>query len=196
MNLINAISGAASHADEERMRYYGIVAGTVTDVNDSAGLGRVKARLRGMEDNSETGWLVPLWPGGIEGVPHKNDPVMVLFEDGDENRGCYLWFAGSKTQNRPNENLVLGLTFAGLYNDLAAKFNTLQSNYQAFYAFVQGHVHASLGTVSASLLEATIGATAHNTGDNVGKMQKADGSVVAASSSSAKALSGRVKVGV
>jgi len=190
MNLVEALSQAASHADPERMRYYGIVAGTVTDASDSASLGRVKARLRGMEDNSETGWLVPLWPGGIEAAPLKDDPVMVLFEDGDENRGCYLCFAGSKTKNRPNENMVLGLTFAGMYNDLVTQFNQLRSD-------MANHVHPS-GTLLDGLGNVCTGATAlkATTATAAGKMQKADGASVSAAAGDKKALSGRVKVGI
>jgi hypothetical protein len=195
MSFLQALSDAATHCDDERMRYYGVVAGVVTTLDD-AGLGRVKARLRGMDAGTETDWLAPLWPGGIEGIPHKSDPIMVLFEDGNENKGAFLWFPSSKTNNRPNEAVVLGNTFAAMYNGLVAKFNTLLANYQQLYVFVQGHTHASFGTVSADLLEAVIGAGAHNTDTDVGKAQKHDGSVVAGSNGNAKALSGRVKVGI
>lgn len=185
MNFVEALSSAATQGNEERFRYYGAVAGVVTDANDSDGLCRVKARLKGMHDNTETGWLTPLFPGGIEGVPHKSDPVMVFFEDGNENRGAYLWWPASKTNDRPNEWLVLGLTFAAMYNHLVSLVNELRTAHNT-----HKHTGVFVGAGTSAVPDVTVATAA------AGKMQKADGSEVSASSSSAKALSGRVKVGI
>ncbi len=196
MSLLEALASAADQGNDERLRYFGIVHGVITDVDDDADLGRVKARLKGMPDNSETDWLVPGWPGGIEGIPHKNDQCVVFFEDGNENKGWYLWFPSSKTQKRPNEALVLGLTFAAMYNDLVAKVNQLIVHFFA-------HGHAETGATTGAPVTATTGTPlSPATIAAAGKMQKADGSTVSAQATvitagdDQKALSGRVKVGV
>lgn len=197
MSLLNALANATMPEDEADGRIYGWLAGTVTDAEavDGKKTCRVKARVGKQGDNESTDWLVPLLPGGVESVPNNGDKVAVFFMDGDPNRGAYVYLPDSRTQNRPTDWMVLGSVFASMYNDLATKFNTLLACYQAFYGFVQGHTHASFGTPSVSLLEATI-VTAHDFDSATGKMQNANGSTVGASSLDAKALSGRARVGI
>lgn len=195
MNLIDTLSGAIRSPDDQEGRFYGFVAGTVTEVEsptDNAKLGRVKARLRGMEDNAQTGWLVPFWIGGIEGTPHKGDPVMVGFEDGDVNRGFYGWHPSSKTKDRPQEWMVLGLTFAAMYNNLVTLANQIKSQYNG-----HTHTYVLLGVDTLTTAPVTgVGVPRLVTAADGGKMQKASGEAVADSSGDKKALSGRVKVGI
>lgn len=196
MNLIAALAETVRPGDAADHRFFGNVSGVVTDVGTGDNLGRVKARVRGMADNVETGWLSPLWPGGVEGIPHKKDPVLVLFEDGDENRGYYLWFPSSKTSDRPSEAMVLGFAFAAMYNDLAAKLNQLITHF-----FAHGHPETGVNT-GAPAMAATGVALVPSSIGAAGKIQKADGSTVAAAGTviaagaDTKALSGRVKVGI
>lgn len=195
-SFVQALAGASEQGDSDRYRYFGCVVGVITNANDDAGLCRVKARLRGMPDGSETDWLSPLFPGGIEGEPLKDENVFVFFEDGNENKGAYLWFPSSRTNGRPNEAMVLGFAFAAMYNEMAAKLNQLLVHF-----FAHGHTESGAVTgapamagTGAPLSPATIGA--------IGKIQKADGSVVAAAAtvletgSNTKALSGRTRVGI
>ncbi len=198
MNFAKALADVSEHHAEERDRYYGIVAGVVTNAKDDAGLGRVKARLRGMDENAETDWLAPAWPGGIEGIPHKSDPVLVFFEDGNENKGAYLWFPSSKTNDRPSEAMVLGLTFASMYNDLVERYNALRlsvwTTTSGLRDLYNAHIHPVTAAPGNSGVTTSIWAA-----DDPGaasKMQKADGSTVTSASGSKKALSGRVKVGI
>lgn len=191
MNLIDALSRVTRSPDDADGRYFGCLTGVVTDIGSGDNLGRVKARLRGMPDNAESGWLSPLWPGGIEGIPHKNDPVFVTFEDGDEHRGFYLWFPSSRTQERPSEAMVLGSTFASLFNLLVTQFNQLRTD-------MAGHTHAipsltcsAPGTTTAS----TTGART-TTATACYKCQTHEGVTVANATADQKALSGRVKVGI
>lgn len=193
-DLWDSLARGQRSADDRDGRIYGVQFGKVTSNSDGRGLMRVKARMEVMDDGQETDWLIPAFMGGMESIPEVNDLVMVWFKDGDPNRGVYACFPSSKTQGRPTEAMVLGATMVGLYNDLVAKLNLLQSHYQAFYTFVQGHVHASFGTVSASLVEAIIGPTSHNTSTDAAKGKASDGSTPAAISDSRIVLSKRGKV--
>jgi len=187
------IIGDLIETDDQRDgRVYGAIEGKVTDISDSDIGTRVKARLAGMDANLQTDWLDAGMPGSIEATPSVGDAVIVMFVEGDPHRGFYFCHPISTSKGRPTQAAVLGTQFVGLYNDLITKFNTLQANYQALYGFVQGHVHVSFGTVSASLIEAVIGALAHNNGTNCGRGQDKDGAAVSPSSSDAIVLSGKV----
>lgn len=193
MSLLDAMARATRSHDDAMGADYGFHSGIVTNIDDPKSLGRIKARHGAMVD-ADSDWLMPVWPGAIEGVPRAGDPVIVGFLDGNPNRGFYLTTATTKSEKRPTEPQVLGLALVAMYNDLAAKFNALQANYQAMYTFTQGHVHAAFATPSASLLEAVIGATAHNTGVDTGKGQTSSKETVGASASTAVVLSGEAKV--
>jgi hypothetical protein len=180
--------------DAREGRYYGFLSGVVTNISDPQKLGRVKARLQGQGDNDESDWLVPMWPGSMEALPFKDDPVMVGFVDGDPNKGFWAWHPHTSTKNRPTEAMVLGTTLTAMYNDLAAKFNDLQQHYQAFYLVVQTHGHAALGSASVALLAATIDPTCKDTGTATGKGKDPDGAVVAAKSGDQTVLSKNLKL--
>jgi uncharacterized protein involved in type VI secretion and phage assembly len=76
---------------EQRARpINGVVTGLVTNNNDPNGLGRVKVKLNGLEDNHETDWapVATLMAGDQRGsffLPEVNDEVLVAFEHGNVN---------------------------------------------------------------------------------------------------------------
>jgi uncharacterized protein involved in type VI secretion and phage assembly len=66
----------------------GVVTGLVTNNKDPNGLGRVKVKLNGLEDNHETDWapVATLMAGNQRGsffLPEVNDEVLVAFEHGN-----------------------------------------------------------------------------------------------------------------
>lgn len=186
-------------SEEEREgRVSGVVVGKITNVSDPQGLGRIKARYGAQDNNEESDWLLPMWPGSMEFIPRKDDMVGIVFLDGDPHRGFYSWHPTSNTKNRPTEAAVLGSTMAAMYNDLVAKFNNLKSKYNA-------HGHKGSVTVCANgapwtgisdtPVDAVLIPPVHDTDADAGKMQAADGSTVSAQAADSKALSGNVKVG-
>lgn len=178
----------------EHGRFPYLIEGKITNISDDQGLGRVKVKIRGMDDDAETDWLYPAWPGSIEAVPNKGEQVIVQFIEGDSAHGCYWWFPVKNTQGRPTEAMVLGSSLVAMYNDMASKLNSLLSHYQAFYVAVQGHMHASFGTVSASLIPATIDATCKDTSAATGLGKASDGSTVGSKSTSEVVLSGKSRL--
>lgn len=196
MNLIDALSRVTRSPDDADGRYFGCLTGVVTDIGTGDNLGRVKARLRGMPDNAESGWLSPQWPGAIEGIPHKNDPILVTFEDGDEHRGFFTCFVTSRTQGRPNEPLVLGTAFASLFNLLVSQFNQLRTDFNTLAGSLAGHTHTGVTTGPGST-GAAVGITPGSTSATACyKCQTHEGVTVANATADQKALSGRAKVGI
>lgn len=191
-HLHEALTQGTTTQDEAHGRSYGWIAGVVTDIDTK--LFRVKARLGKQGDNESTEWLAPLGMGSIESLPEVGDPVGVIFEDGDVNRGAYFYFPQSNTDGRPAQPIPLGTPLVGIINDMSTKLSNLISHYQAFYTAVQGHAHASFGTASVQLLPATIDPTCKDTSSGTGKGKASDGSVVASSASDAVVLAKRSRV--
>lgn len=80
----------------ERVRYYGLLCGTVTNVVDPKGLHRVRANIPGIAE-PESDWLFPITMGGGgpqrggHVVPAVGSDVCVWFHMGDpEGRGAYV----------------------------------------------------------------------------------------------------------
>lgn len=71
-----------------------IYEGTVVDVEDPRGVGRVRATIPGVM--SPSGWLRPLSTGGgsaqrgTHDVPALNATILIFFPGGDAERGCYI----------------------------------------------------------------------------------------------------------
>lgn len=183
MSLSDAFMAAPRRTDEQREgRYYGFLSGVVTDISDPQKLGRVKARLQGMGDSDQSDWLVPMWPGSMEAIPFKDDPVMVGFVDGDPNKGFWSWHPHSSTKNRPTEAMVLGTTLVGVINNLVTQFNQLLTDYQA-------HTHLFTGPSGPVGIP-----TAISTATNGGKGKDADGAPVSAKSGDQTVLSKNLKL--
>lgn len=73
----------------------GLVVGTVTNIKDDAGLGRVKVKLPGVSDNAEFPWARVVTPGGGNKRgntfhPEVGDEVLVGFEGGDPRQPVVL----------------------------------------------------------------------------------------------------------
>jgi len=182
MDLHEVIAQSMVSQDEAEGRVYGWLAGIVTDVDTK--LMRVKARVGRQGDNESTDWMLPVGMGSIESLPEVNDPIGVIFMDGDVHRGAYFYFPQSNTSKRPTEAMVLGNMFTAMYNDLVAQFNQLRSD-------MSGHTHL-FGTIACST-GVISGATASKTttANAAQKAKAADGSEVAAKTTSEVVLSKR-----
>lgn len=181
-DLLQTLAESIRTPDEAEGRIYGFLGGKVTDVTDPKGLGRVRARIGAQQAGESSDWLVPLWPGGMEGIPYVGDKITVGFYDGDINRGFYLVSPTSKTLLRPVEHMLLGDTFAGLFNFLVTRFNSLQNDYS-------GHTHpgGSIGTGT------TLGPSDDTSGQAAAALN-ADGSAVRNIQNDTAALSSTQKV--
>ncbi|HJU21573.1 MAG TPA: phage baseplate assembly protein V [Casimicrobiaceae bacterium] len=200
MELLEALAGgiAPPGASEGRLPY--LVYGIITDTKDPLGLGRVKARVGSQKDNESTDWLDPAWPGSIEAVPAEREPCFVAFVTGDPHRGVYFWHPTTKTRGRAQDFMLLGTTFAGVYNDLVAKFNNLLAAFNAFVSVFNSHVHVVSGTanltsgaVAGTAAAVTSGASTDNDA-NAAQIKAADGSIPPRNAATTIALSGRAKV--
>ncbi len=81
-----------------RTRFYGLYRGVVTDNDDAAKLGRIKARIPAVLGDVESGWCMPCVPYagdhvGIAFLPEVGSGVWIEFEGGDVSYpvwvGCY-----------------------------------------------------------------------------------------------------------
>jgi len=81
-----------------RSRFYGLYRGVVSDNNDPAGLGRVKAQIPAVLGSVESGWCMPCVPYagpqvGLAFLPDVGSGVWIEFEGGDVSYpvwvGCY-----------------------------------------------------------------------------------------------------------
>jgi uncharacterized protein involved in type VI secretion and phage assembly len=81
-----------------RTRFYGLYRGVVTDNDDDASLGRIKAQVPAVFGDVETGWCMPCVPYagpqvGIAFLPEIGSGVWIEFEGGDVSYpiwvGCY-----------------------------------------------------------------------------------------------------------
>lgn len=190
MSILDELERYATPQAHRDGRYWGAVYGVVTNINDPAGQGRVKARIAAQGDNEECDWLSPCWPGSIEAIPNKGDQIVVMFVHGDPHRGVYSCFPSSNTKNRPTEAMVLGTTAWGMINFLVTQFNQLRADFN-------GHTHAislpyNAGTTPSTLTGAT--GAKNTTAIDAQKGKAADGSMIADKSTSEIVLSGKAKL--
>jgi len=196
--LHQVIAQSTQTPDESDGRVYGWLPGVVTDVDTN--LTQVKARLGKMDDGDSTHWLVPMGMGSVESLPEVGDPVGVVFMDGDPHAGAYFYYPQSTTNGRPTkEPIPLGLTSAGMYNDLATKLQALISKYNAAVTDLTAILTAINTTglaVSGAVakMASPVSQTSSADNDTIGKMKAADGSIVAAKSGDNITLSKRSKV--
>lgn len=182
----------------EAGRFPYFIEGKITNIGDEQGIGRVRARLKGMDDGDETEWLSPAWPGSIEAVPNVGELVWVQFVEGDPARGLYLWFPSKNTNNRPTEAMVLGKTAWGMLNFFVTQFNQLRTDFNSFASTFSGHTHTFSATVVAGAVSGTTAVPnatqPSTTAQPANKGKAADGSEVADKSTSEIVLSGKTKV--
>ncbi len=184
MSLAEALASATRSESAAEGRYWGFLSGVVTDTKDPKNLGRVKARLLGMDFSARTttDWLIPAWPGGFEGIPRVDEKLIVGFLDGDPNRGFYMWHPDTATKKRATDAAVLGTSLVKMFNNLVTQFNQLRLDHNT-------HVHATAATGPPVVPTVLTTATAAQQAKN------AAGSTVSASTSAEIVLSGRAKVG-
>lgn len=194
-DLWDALARATRTPDEAEGRRYGLLVGRIVDVDDPANLGRVQARIGAQGANDRTGWIDPLWGGAIEETPAVGDFIYVQFVDGDPNRPTYCVYATSKSEGRPSEAVVLGSTFARLYNDQVERQNAIvaalwgaMTGLQAMY-----NAHKHLDPIGG-VTEAPVAPWAVPTPGDAGKIKAADGSTPSALAGDTVALSGVAKV--
>jgi uncharacterized protein involved in type VI secretion and phage assembly len=103
-----------------RSRFYGKYRGTVVDVNDPDGLGRITAQVPEVLHNETSPWALPAAPfagpsHGLVVIPEVGDGVWIEFEAGDPGRP--IWSGGWWAKNElpaPGDTQVRALiTTAG-----------------------------------------------------------------------------------
>ena len=93
--LASNSANASSAGPVPGAQWGGLLAGVVTNVNDTENLGRVKVKLPTLGDDVETRWARVASPGGgkdrgMQLLPEVNDEVVVGFEFGDMQRPVVL----------------------------------------------------------------------------------------------------------
>jgi hypothetical protein len=168
-------------------RIYGVLSGVVVEVEET-GLFRVKARLGSQGPNDSSGWLMPATPGSIESRPEKGEFVAIAFMDGDIHKGIYWYFPTKQTGGRPVEAMLLGNTFAGMWNYMVNV--TIQQILTDVYVTIPTHVHPSAvgPTGTSPQLAAMVQPQAP------GKINVPDGSPAPNKSGDQKALSKRARL--
>jgi phage protein D len=87
----------------------GVVVGLVTNINDPAGLGRVKVNYPGLDDIDESPWMRIAGPMAGEGrgffcLPEISDEVLVAFEQGDIHRPYLVGMLWNGPDRPPRTN--------------------------------------------------------------------------------------------
>jgi phage baseplate assembly protein gpV len=108
---VRSLGGALHQPDE---RHLGKFRGIVTDTDDPAKSGRLRARVPEVLADVETGWALPCIPyageaAGLWAVPPVGSGVWIEFEGGDASRpvwtGC--WWAEGKAPADSVQKVVL-----------------------------------------------------------------------------------------
>jgi len=94
-------------------RQYGVVVGTVRDVNDPQGEGRVQVEFPWMEGNNRSYWapVAAAMAGGAGKsygawfMPEKDDEVLVAFDHGDVNHPYIIGFLWNGQDKPPSESV-------------------------------------------------------------------------------------------
>jgi hypothetical protein len=101
--------------DKIENRYYGKYRGIVSNSQDPANLGRIKANVAEVLGNVESGWCVPCVPyaGNNKGtflIPEPGDGVWIEFEAGDLSRPIWVgcWWGDGETPNSatPEQKII------------------------------------------------------------------------------------------
>ena len=107
-------------AEFQRTRHFGKYRGLVTDIDDPAGRGRVRAQVPAVFGEGDTPWAMPCVPfagpsHGLALIPEVGDGVWIEFEGGDLSRpiwsGC--WWADDQRPDPAENTARLLATSAG-----------------------------------------------------------------------------------
>jgi uncharacterized protein involved in type VI secretion and phage assembly len=95
-------------------RTYGVVVGTVLDVNDPEKIGRVKVRFPWLSEDSESNWarVATMMAGNDRGswyMPELQDEVLVAFEMGDTDRPYVVGFLWNGQDKPPRTDTKVRL---------------------------------------------------------------------------------------
>ena len=90
-----SILGLVSQGFAAKERYYGVVVGIVSDIQDPDEQGRIKIKFPWLADDAVSFWGRLMAPGaskeaGVTWVPSVNDEVLVAFEHGDMDHPIIL----------------------------------------------------------------------------------------------------------
>lgn len=115
----NFFDNLVNHGLEYFRRYYGFYRGTCVDVEDPEEQGRILVRVPVVTwGNTNPMWAWPIMPwggrdSGMFVVPDVDDPVYVVFENGDANRPMYLGGYWPKVDGSDNYAEGLGAYTSG-----------------------------------------------------------------------------------
>jgi phage baseplate assembly protein V len=103
LDLLAGLLASPDHVS----RFYGVVVGVVTNIDDQPGLGRVKVTFPWLSDDNESDWVRVVAPmagkdRGIYFLPEVDDEVLVAFEHGLVERPYVLGALWSE-KNKPPE---------------------------------------------------------------------------------------------
>ena len=107
------VGGVAADGFDEGSRWYGVVPGVVSNIDDPDGLGRIKVHLPWLDSQYESWWArvaVPM-SGSKRGMwfaPEVGDEVLVAFEHGDINKPYVVGFLWNGKENPPDGTVVAG----------------------------------------------------------------------------------------
>lgn len=92
------------------MKFTGVIVGTVSDVNDPNGLGRVRVDFPWLGESSESQWAPIAAPmaGGGRGaffMPEVGDEALVAFDHGDVNQAIVIGFLWNGTDLPPSTDV-------------------------------------------------------------------------------------------
>jgi uncharacterized protein involved in type VI secretion and phage assembly len=91
-------------------RYYGVMVGTVADVNDPQGEGRVRLQFAWLGGENQTFWapIAAAMAGDLRGaffMPEVADEVLVAFERGDINFPYVIGFLWNGKDRPPSQSV-------------------------------------------------------------------------------------------
>jgi uncharacterized protein involved in type VI secretion and phage assembly len=109
MPLRRALSGGSNSESDQTQRYYGVVIGVVSNIDDPENTGRVKVRFPWLSSDEESHWarVCQFMTGNDRGswfIPEVNDEVLVAFEHGDVNHPYVVGSLYNGQDQPPSEN--------------------------------------------------------------------------------------------
>src|SRR5262245_61660602 len=135
-------SAVQSVVEATQKKFYGIAIGTVSDVLDPLGQGRVKVRLPWFNENENTAWARIAVPSAGSGygfyfIPRVDEEVLVAFEHGDIELPYVMGRLWNLQDQPPEFTPLLGKshirTFAGhdvVFDDVQQSIEISTSTFQ------------------------------------------------------------------
>lgn len=151
--------------NQNNNRFYGKYRGVVTNNEDPMTLGRIRARVPAVLEDSETGWAMPSAPYagngvGIFFIPPVGANVWIEFEGGDPNSpiwsGCF-WGQGEAPADTP-EVKVIKTNFAtiNIKDEPGAGEITIESTTGLKLFMDQSGIELSNGSTKVKLTQTSV----------------------------------------